>query len=486
MATRRRRGVAPALSAIFVAAASLAPGPAAHAATDPVPAPLPGTVVEEFRGTPADAAESLWYLDALNITKAQQVTKGAGVHVCLIDTELNPTNPALAGVRWGAHWTMTDATTGSHGTIMAGALASPGARGFRGVAPEVTIDRVGYLVGFGSHQSRPHDQEKDLEDAFQWCGAHGAKVINLSMATNHFFRALAWAQANDIVVVKGTGNEGKSPLELDGAAFGALLVAGTDRTLKGDSFSNRGGYHQQDAGVRDSYDRAGVSVEGPSTDHDLPNKDGLCAGFLFPTMQDGVYANACGTSYATAVVSGVVALVRAAHPELDAANVVNRIVRTAKKPPNATASDPVPSPRYGFGIVDAYAAVTASVPHVDENPLGSEYTGGRGVWDPAVVPQRAEPPVGARFTGSPHDLEVGYADQHTVRPTPMPGASESAAALAAASSTASPSGSASTSGAASPSSTSSGSSAMGWGIGAGVIGLVAAAAGLLALRSRRS
>lgn len=54
-----------------------------------------------------------------------------------------------------------------------------------------------------------------------------------------------------------------------------------------------------------------------------------------------------------------------AHPDLDTANIVNRILATA---------DPVGkvgNVKYGWGIVDAYKAVTADVPPVTDNPLGT-------------------------------------------------------------------------------------------------------------------
>lgn len=60
------------------------------------------------------------------------------------------------------------------------------------------------------------------------------------------------------------------------------------------------------------------------------------------------------------------ALVRAAYPNLDAANVINRVLVTARP-----VSDTTPDPLYGYGLVDAYAALTADVPVVSANPLGS-------------------------------------------------------------------------------------------------------------------
>ena len=72
-----------------------------------------------------------------------------------------------------------------------------------------------------------------------------------------------------------------------------------------------------------------------------------------------------GTSGAAPLVAGVVALVRAAHPELDAANVINRLIATA-----TPTGGSVPSPIYGYGLIDAAAAVTADVPPVEANPMG--------------------------------------------------------------------------------------------------------------------
>jgi hypothetical protein len=57
--------------------------------------------------------------------------------------------------------------------------------------------------------------------------------------------------------------------------------------------------------------------------------------------------------------------VRAAHPDLDAANVIERVVATAKPVDGRT-----DSPIYGHGLIDANAAVTAEVAAVSANPMG--------------------------------------------------------------------------------------------------------------------
>ncbi|HEY0485630.1 MAG TPA: hypothetical protein VGD72_05225, partial [Mycobacteriales bacterium] len=66
-----------------------------------------------------------------------------------------------------------------------------------------------------------------------------------------------------------------------------------------------------------------------------------------------------------AIVSGTVALIRSRFPRLDAANVVNRLIRTAKDQ-GAPGRDPL----FGFGTVRPYRALVDDVAPVTANPLG--------------------------------------------------------------------------------------------------------------------
>ena len=102
------------------------------------------------------------------------------------------------------------------------------------------------------------------------------------------------------------------------------------------------------------------------------SSQGITIGVAAPSEQlvgvipGGGYVTWSGTSGATPIVAGIVALVRAAHPDLDAANVINRIDRRRR----ATSATDGADFTYGYGLVDAEAAVEDDVPLVDENPVG--------------------------------------------------------------------------------------------------------------------
>jgi membrane-anchored mycosin MYCP len=71
----------------------------------------------------------------------------------------------------------------------------------------------------------------------------------------------------------------------------------------------------------------------------------------------GSYAEWAGTSGSTPIVAGVAALIRSKWPEMSAKQVINRIVSTAKD-----AGAPGKDPLYGYGVLNAEAALKDDVP----------------------------------------------------------------------------------------------------------------------------
>ncbi len=208
-----------------------------------------------------------------------------------------------------------------------------------GSAPEANI--LAISIGFGTGTRSSDDQ---IADAVKWAVDNGASVINMSLTRNSLEWPESWDEAflyafeHDVVVVAAAGNRGSGTTEVGAPATipGVLVVGGVDR-------NGAASFDASSQGIT-------ISVSAPSEQ-------------LVGAAPGGGYYEWAGTSGATPIVAGIVALVRAAHPELNAANVINRITATAKYPGVA-----VPSPIYGFGLVDAAAAVTASVDPVSSSP----------------------------------------------------------------------------------------------------------------------
>lgn len=88
---------------------------------------------------------------------------------------------------------------------------------------------------------------------------------------------------------------------------------------------------------------------------------------LIGVSADGTVVPWRGTSGAAPIVAGVAALIRSAHPDIKAIDVINRIIKTAIPVPDAVKPQ---DPLYGYGLVDAAAAISANLPAVNENPMG--------------------------------------------------------------------------------------------------------------------
>ena len=351
--------------------------------------------------TAVQARASQWWLDGLGVSRAQEVTRGEGVTVCVVDAFFDTSHPDFVGadVSMGAdltHAALSDFVGDpqkDHGTAMAALIVGQGSgpdrkEGTLGTAPKAKVRWVTVSVGKGPSSL----------DGIKECADLGADVISVSMSGSWQPAAVAYAQARDAVVVVATGNGGSSQKISDLAGlWGVLSVTGVDASLQRDPRANTAPASFPFSEIKPepkNEDRGGSAVAGPYSR--VASTSAACQDIVTPKIGGG-YRGACGTSDATAIVAGIVALVRSAHPDLNAANVVNRIVRTTK-PSGATS---LPSVPLGFGVVDALAAVTAQVPLVDHNPLGSCYTGGRGVWDERVKPSRPEPPVNTRLAPAP-------------------------------------------------------------------------------------
>jgi subtilisin family serine protease len=306
---------------------------------------------------PDPARQAEYWLDDYGVRTAWQTTRGAGTTIAVIDTGIGRGPAEFEGaVSAGADFSGSGSADGrtpvggddrDHGSWVASLAASRGTgpdTGMIGVAPEARL--LSLSIGFGGTSDIPFATQ--VADAMTWAVDQGADVINLSFTTNllewdpSWDTAFQYAYDHDVVVVVAAGNRGTGTDRVGAPATipGVLTVGGVDR----------GGVASQEA-----------STQGITIGISAPSEG------LLGVSADGRIVVWDGTSGAAPIVAGVAALVRSAHPGLDANNVINRIIKTARAVPGVSAK---PDPLYGYGLLDAAAAVSAAVPAVSENPMG--------------------------------------------------------------------------------------------------------------------
>lgn len=305
-----------ALAAVATAVAGVAVGPGAPAVAD----------------TTRDRS---WQLTALGVPRAQQVTRGAGIVVGVVDTGVDPTHPDLRGnVLPGVDaWDVDSGTNGwrdrvGHGTAMASLVVghghgTGGRDGVLGVAPAakvlpVNVQPPGAVI-------RPDDIAAGIRYAVRR-GAFVVCVALSSTSSQAIVAAVEEARARGVLVVSGSGN---APTD---AAIGS--PANVQRAVAVTSLDRNGRV-------------AANAVTGPAADIAAP-------GVQIPVARPGGgYAVVDGSSTAAALVAGAVALIRSRYPGEPANLTEQRLVWTTDD-----VGDQGRDEKYGWGSLDLVAALT--------------------------------------------------------------------------------------------------------------------------------
>jgi thermitase len=289
----------------------------------------------------------------IDAPEAWTVTRGAGVSVAVVDTGADLGHPDLAArLQPGYDFVANDANptdANGHGTHVAGTIAAAdNGSGVVGVAPDASIVPLRVLDADGSGFS------SDVAAAFAWAGDHGIRVVNASLGADSPTAAEQQAihdhPATLYVVAAGNGGDDGVGDDVDTTpeypcSYGeanVLCVGATDFNDQIASFSN--------------YGAAGVDLFAPGTRVVSSWPRGFASDFDFYYETGDGYEILQGTSMAAPHVAGAAALVAAANPTFDAAQI-KAVLLTSADPIAALAGMSVTGAR-----LDAAAALGAAAP----------------------------------------------------------------------------------------------------------------------------
>ena len=301
---------------------------------------------------------------------------GAGVGVALIDSGVAP----VAGLNQPGKVIngpdlsfesqtpgLADTDTYGHGTHMAGIIAgSDPASGFEGIAPGANVISIKVAAADGAADV------SQVIAAIDWVVEHrndsalNIRVLNLSFGTDStqseildplsFAVETAWKKG--IVVVVAVGNDGPTASQVTMPAANPYVIAvgaadtngtetRTDDTVA--TFSTRGNATRHADLL--AAGRSVVSLRDPGSYIDTAYPSAEVAD----ATGNPRFFRGSGTSQATAVVSGSVALLLQYSPKLNPDQVKNLLMESAAP----LGTDPIAA---GAGEVDISSAVTLSTP----------------------------------------------------------------------------------------------------------------------------
>ena len=243
---------------------------------------------------------------------------GEGVRLCMVDTGIDISNDDLNGIDLvfkdflSNSYLPTDYGSLAHGTMMAGIVAADGH--LNGIAPGVTLGMAAAL-GDNGEGDNSGDQE-DVAKAIEWCWrSFDAHIISLSLggtsnpesqSDGPTVNAVLQAMDNGVYVVAAAGNDGGS------ADDGVLSTPANVNRVISVAALDRNGDIWEGSSLGGSIDKDGEVRENP---HLKPEISAPGVDIVSTAVGDEFYSST-GTSDATAFVSGILALILEAEPEL--------------------------------------------------------------------------------------------------------------------------------------------------------------------------
>ncbi len=282
--------------------------------------------------TPSDPyLANAWHLPKIGVNSAWDLSQGQNVTIAILDSGVDGTHPDLAAKMvpgWNFYDNNADTTdVYGHGTQVAGAAAAITGNALGVASPagaaKIMPIRVTNLTG-GGYTSM-------MASGLIWAADRGVRVANLSFQAaggiSVVQTAAQYMKNKGGLVVTAAGNTGTDLSAYYAASPTNIVVSATGSLDTLPVWSSYGVF---------------VDVAAPGLG-------------IWTTAMGGTYYNPSGTSFATPVTAGVVAMMMAANPKLDPDTVEKLLFSTAVDLGSAGFDI-----YYGNGRVDAAAAVKAA------------------------------------------------------------------------------------------------------------------------------
>lgn len=312
-------------------------------------------------------ASQQWGLINAKCVDAWSIAQGKGINVAVVDTGIDYQHPDIKLNLWqdvAGNYGINVISASSqdnqtmellwHGTHVAGIIAAQGdnKEGICGIAPQAKVMTVKVF------QSGVITSSKRIAVGIRYAVDNGAHIVNLSLGPNFSNKAdpLIINEINaaveavgstntgsakrpqGVVVVCAAGNDGKDVEKFSPANHPKVItVAATEQANKLMTGSRYGKL----------VDIAAPGYAMLSLLSNMADSD--------PSDLDFGYASKSGTSMATAVISGVVALMLSKNGSLTPDQVKTILQKTVQLPPSDLTTMPL-----GGGLVDIYQAVNAA------------------------------------------------------------------------------------------------------------------------------
>jgi len=277
-----------------------------------------GNSINALRGKPGSGGTT--YPNPLNQIGADLVhadgNTGQGRVVVVLDTGYNYNHPELSSsyLAGGYDFVNDDADPmddEGHGSHVAGIITADGPNA-HGVAPDTQVVAIKVLDENGSGFF------SDIIAGIYWAvdEEFGADAINISIGTSapYLYKgvcdgvlpeltdAIKYATDSGVVVAVAAGNSGKQGVSLPGCISYSTTVGAVNNKDAVASFSGRG---------------TSVDISAPGVS-------------IYSTILGSAYASWSGTSMATPMITGAVALIKADNPSYTQSDVETALFTTAK------------------------------------------------------------------------------------------------------------------------------------------------------------